>query len=105
VTCEAVVTEACFLLGVGSDASDALVEQVETGRLRVEPMAPEAGAVRALMKKYRSVPMSYADGCLVRLTERFPGGVLMTLDRDFEVYRRNGRQIIPLLAPFRGVRR
>jgi hypothetical protein len=28
------------------------------------------------------------------------GPLVATLDRDFLVYRRNGRQVIPLLAPF-----
>jgi predicted nucleic acid-binding protein len=101
-TCEAVLTEACFLLGPGSEASDGLIEQVETGRLRVEPMGSEARALRALMKKYRDVPMSYADACLVRLSEKHSDSVVVTLDRDFEVYRRNGRQVIPVVAPFRG---
>lgn len=104
-TCEAVLTEACFLLGSGSAAADALIEQVESGRLNVEPMAVEARPVRTLMTKYRNVPMSYADACLVRLTEKHPDCVLLTLDRDFEVYRRLGRQTIPLVAPFRGPRR
>ena len=43
--------------------------------------------------------MSLADACLVRLSERYPDCQLFTLDTDFEHYRRNGRQIIPLLHP------
>ena len=100
-TCEAVLTEACFLLQRWPEAIDALIGRVETGQLKVESLADEAAALRALMKRYRSVPMSYADACLVRLSERFPSSVLITLDTDFDVYRRNGRQVIPLLAPFR----
>ncbi len=42
----------------------------------------------------------FADICLVRMSEFAKGCVVFTLDRDFLVYRRNGRQTIPLLAPF-----
>ena len=104
-TCEAVLTEACFLLGGNTPGSDALLEQVEAGRLTVVPLGAETRAVRGLMKKYRDVPMSYADACLVRLTELHTDCVLITLDSDFDVYRRNGRQVIPQVAPHRGPRR
>ena len=43
--------------------------------------------------------MSLADACLVRLTERLPDCRLFTLDAGFEHYRRNGRNLIPLLRP------
>jgi predicted nucleic acid-binding protein len=51
------------------------------------------------MQRYADTPMSLADACLVRLTERLPDCRLFTLDADFEHYRRNGRQVIPLLRP------
>ena len=56
-------------------------------------------SVSSLKKVLDGVPMSLADACLVRLTERFPDCRLFTLDSDFEHYRRNGRQVIPLLHP------
>jgi predicted nucleic acid-binding protein len=43
--------------------------------------------------------MSLADACLVRMAERYPSGVVMTLDRDFRIYRKNGRQVIPTRMP------
>jgi hypothetical protein len=52
------------------------------------------------MQRYRNVPASYADACIVRLSERFPAADVITVDSDFEIYRRNGRQSIPLVAPF-----
>ncbi len=51
------------------------------------------------MARYADTPMSLADACLVRLTESVPDCLLFTLDKDFEHYRRNGRQVIPLLRP------
>jgi hypothetical protein len=53
----------------------------------------------ALMTKYATVPMSLADACLVRMTELNSGSTVLTLDRDFRVYRRTGRHVVPVIAP------
>ena len=55
--------------------------------------------VQKLLKKYRSVPMSLADACLVRMSELYPENRVLTLDSDFVLYRRNGRQMIPAITP------
>ena len=101
VTCEAVLTETGFLLRKWPEALDLLLEHVERGRIQVESLVDDAASIRKLLKKYRSTPMSYADACLVRLSEKLPKATVLTLDADFDVYRRLGRQVIPLLAPFR----
>jgi hypothetical protein len=44
--------------------------------------------------------MSLADACLVRMSELTERCQVFTTDRDFLVYRRKGRHLIPLLAPF-----
>jgi predicted nucleic acid-binding protein len=42
----------------------------------------------------------FADACVVRMSERFAACKVLTLDRaDFAIYRRNGREVIPLIAP------
>lgn len=56
-------------------------------------------AVLRLLAKYADVPMSFADACLVRMTETLNDPVLLTTDDDFRVYRRHGRQIIPCVLP------
>jgi hypothetical protein len=44
--------------------------------------------------------MELADACVVRMTELYRQCRVFTLDRsDFSVYRRNSREVIPLLAP------
>jgi predicted nucleic acid-binding protein len=43
--------------------------------------------------------MSLADACLVRMAELFEGSSILTLDAHFDIYRKNKRQVIPLLAP------
>ena len=45
-------------------------------------------------------PMNLADACLVRMAEVHERCQVFTTDRDFLVYRRKGRSMIPLLAPF-----
>ena len=62
-------------------------------------LSEESAAISRLLKKYQDVPMSLADGCIVRLAERHARGVVFTLDSDFMVYRKNGRRLIPILAP------
>jgi hypothetical protein len=50
-------------------------------------------------KKYVDVPMSFADGCLVRMTETLNDPVLLTTDADLRIYRRHSRQTIPCVLP------
>ena len=54
-------------------------------------------AVARLMCKYSSVPMSLADGCLVRMAELSPEIAILTLDRDFRLYRKSGRHVLPVI--------
>jgi predicted nucleic acid-binding protein len=100
LTCDAVIAEACFLLERRRGAVDSLFQLVEEGGLSVRGMGPELPAIRQLMKRYASVPMSFADACLVRLADLDPRATVTTCDTDFQIYRRLGRQVIPLLAPF-----
>ena len=65
-----------------------------------------SSAVGRLLRRYASLPMDLADACLVRLSELHADSVVFTIDSEFrDVYRRNGRQVIPtLLPPRRGAR-
>jgi predicted nucleic acid-binding protein len=100
LTCEAVLTEAAFLLKREGREADPLFVLLERGVLRVGlEVADQLGDLRALMRRYRDRPMSLADACLVRLAELHPGGTVLTLDADFRIYRRHGNKVIPLLMP------
>jgi predicted nucleic acid-binding protein len=100
LTCEAVLTETCFLLSRGSGDASAVIQLVEHGVLSVGQLFDaEAASIARLMRRYENVPMSLADACLVRLIERTSQSTLFTLDSDFEIYRQKGRRLIPLLAP------
>ena len=65
----------------------------------VTHVTAEIDSLRALMKKFANVPMSLADACLVRMTELDQKSVVLTLDRDFGIYRRNRRQVVPTISP------
>ncbi len=59
----------------------------------------EVTIVRELMQKYQSVPMSFADPCLVRMNELILGSSLLTLDSYFRIYRKNKTEIIDVIIP------
>ncbi len=99
VSCEAVMSEAFFLLRSSESGSRALRAMLKEELIELLPLTREVGAITRLMDRFSSVPMSFADGCLVRISELLPRAAVVTLDSDFRVYRRNGREVIPLLAP------
>jgi hypothetical protein len=73
---------------------------VRRGALRlVSVLATESIAVFALQEKYADVPMSVADGSIVRLTEILPDPLVLTTDTDFKFYRRHGRRVVRCLLP------
>ena len=100
LTCEAVLTEAAFLLKREGADADGLCQLLERGVLRLSfSVAENLSDVRELMRRYKDTPMSIADACLVRMAELHTDATIFTLDRHFRVYRKHGRQIIPLLIP------
>ena len=101
LTCDAVISEACFLLKRDGQEAERVFALIESGFLRSEfDLRAECRAVRDLMRRSRDLPMSFADACLVRMAEIHSDCVVWTLDRDFHTYRRHGRQTIPLVTPF-----
>lgn len=106
LTCEAVLSEACFLLRRVPEGPAAVLELVRRGLVSVAlDLNREARAVQKLLTRYSAVPMSLADACLVRLAETTSASLLLTLDSDFGVYRMHGRQVIPVRMPGELVRR
>ncbi len=100
LTCEPVITEACFLLSRLSGGSEAVLGMVESGLLEIGlQVSTELPALKKLIARYSNVPMALADACLVRLSEKHDAAQVLTLDSDFRIYRRHGRQIIPTIMP------
>lgn len=52
-----------------------------------------------LAERYADRSPDLADLCLIRMSELFPLHSIVTVDSDFKVYRRNKREVIPLLCP------
>jgi uncharacterized protein len=100
LTCEPVLTEACFLLRKSSRGSAAVLELVGRSVVKIAyDVEADVDALGRLMTRYSDVPMSLADACLIRMIERQPDATVLTLDGDFRVYRSHGRRVIPALIP------
>ena len=100
LTCEAVLTEACFLLRKSPGGPAAVLEMVARAVVKgAYDVEADVAALGRLMTRYADVPMALADACLVRMIEQQPDARVLTLDRDFRVYRSHGRRVIPAVMP------
>jgi len=100
LTCEAVISESCYLLHNILNGEKTVLTYLKKGILQIDfSLSNEVEAVETLMQKYENVPMSFADACLVRMSELHDNAVVFTLDSDFWVYRKNGKEPIPLILP------
>ena len=100
VTCEAVLAEATYLTRAVPGARIALIEMLGEGFLNIGmAVADHHSTLLTMIRRYADLPMSLADACLVRLAELYPQSAVLTLDSDFVVYRKNGRQVIRRICP------
>lgn len=97
LTCEAVLAEAAFHL-----QSAALVLAMLREGLIVLAFdcRDHLRQLEALAVRYADRHPDLADLCLIRMSELHPRHSVITVDReDFRVYRRNKREIIPVVCP------
>jgi predicted nucleic acid-binding protein len=96
-TCSEALAEAAALTGQPA----AIVEMVQQGELVVAfSLTDQAAAVLSLLRKYGDRRMDLADACIVRMSELMRDSRVVTVDRaDFSVYRRHGRDLIPVIVP------
>jgi predicted nucleic acid-binding protein len=100
LTCESVISEACFLLDQTKAGSAAVFEMLLRNVIALSFRLDEhVKEVHELRAKYSDVPMSVADASLVRMAEQFNRSAMLTLDTDFKIYRKHGRRVIPLILP------
>ena len=100
LVCEPVLTEVAYLLAPYAKAQDALFELLHNGALSIAFRVEEhVAALRRLLQKYRDTPMSFADACIVRMSEIHERHAVLTLDSDFSVYRKHGRVPLALIHP------
>jgi len=100
LTCEAVLAETAFQVG----SVDRVLALVQEGLLRIAFDLPKnLEEVQALAERYRDRTPDLADLFLVRMSELYDHLPVLTVDEgDFRVYRRNRRDMIPIVCPPRG---
>ena len=100
LVCEPVLAEAMYLLAAHSKAQDALFKLLQNGALSISfRIAEHIVVLQRLLQKYRDIPMSLADACIVRMTEIYEHHAVLTLDSDFSVYRKHRRLPLALVHP------
>ena len=88
VTCEAVIAESCYLLRGVLGAPEAVIENVSAGIFQIPfQLSRDSAGVKSILRKYRDRKIDLADACLIRLAEISGSADILTLDRDFAVYR------------------
>ena len=102
LTCESVISEVCFLLRNETIGLEAVFDMLKSNVIDVSfSFNEEVTNVHSLMSRYNSVPMSFADACLVRMSELVVGSSIITLDSDFRIYRQHRDREIPVIMPNR----
>jgi uncharacterized protein len=97
--CEAVLAEACFLMG--KVHADGPAEVIALGRKGVYEISIRAEehwpSLESILKKYKNRPISLADACLIQCAELCNEPRILTFDSDFQIYRWGGRKPFQVL--------
>ena len=97
LTCEAVLAETAFHLR----SAAVTLAMIREGLVEIDfDCGEQLPQLAALAKRYADRQPDLADLCLIRMSELHPRHSVITVDRaDFRVFRRNKREIIPLVCP------
>jgi uncharacterized protein len=88
VTCEAVIAESCYLLRRLQGAAESILQNVTEGIFQIPfQLSRCSPQVQGIFRKYRDRQVDFADACLIHLAGELRTGDILTLDRDFDVYR------------------
>lgn len=99
LTCEAVISEAIFLVRRSSKAKSAILAMIESDWLKVVPILPDMRiGVTRILEKYHP-QADYADACVVAIHEEWGGPVYTTDKRDFLVYRTRAEKMVDIVLP------
>ena len=96
LTCEAVLAETAFHLQDAGLVLEMIADGLMTLSFDCNDHLPQ---LAVLAKRYKDRTPDLADLCLIRMSEIYPRHNIITVDDDFRLYRRNKREIIPLISP------
>ena len=100
VTVWPALTEAMHLLADTPRGHEVLCDMVTDGALKLVPVdATDFPRLKELLRKYRDLPMDFADAALVRAAERERLTHILTFDGHFAVYRLPRRLSFSVLPP------
>jgi predicted nucleic acid-binding protein len=96
LTCEAVLAETAFHLSNVALVLEMIADELVTLAFDCNDHLQQ---LAVLAKLYADRQPDLADLCLIRMSELYPHHRVITVDQDFRVYRRNKREVIPLISP------
>lgn len=93
ITTIASVTETLHLLDFNRNAQIDFIKWINRGAVEIHNIENlDFQRIRELTEKYRDLPMDFADSSLVLLAEKLGINTIATVDRNFSIYRINGRK-------------
>ncbi|PIE74409.1 MAG: pilus assembly protein, partial [Deltaproteobacteria bacterium] len=93
VTTIASITEVLHILDFNRNAQIDFLEWIAQGGVQIFNIQQEdLPRIKELTVKYQDLPMDFADSCLVLLAEKTGINTIVTIDRDFTIYRINGKK-------------
>jgi uncharacterized protein len=96
LTCEAVLAETAFQV----ESVESVLGLLRTGFLKIAfDLTKNFEEVVSLAERYQDRTPNLADLCLIRMSELYDLPVLTVDEKAFRVYRRNGRDVIPIVCP------
>jgi uncharacterized protein len=88
ITCEAVISESCYLLRKVRGAPEAVIQNISADIFQIPfQISDHTNELNRLLKKYRDRDVDLADACLIEMANQYATGDILSLDGDFRIYR------------------
>lgn len=93
ITTTACVTEVMYLLSKDYRTQNEFLNDLARQLYRCIPLIPEDfNRIKELNEQYSDLPADFADLSLISISERLKISAIVTLDSDFDIYRRYRKQ-------------
>ena len=88
ITCEAVISESCYLLRKVRGAPEAVIQNISADIFQMPfQISDHTRELNRILKKYHDRQVDLADACLIEMANQYGTGDILTLDGDFRIYR------------------